>query len=246
MTQVRYMFVREEINVTGCSSGVAACFAAAGCASPGKGPHFAARPAAQLAGGEFWSLSRGEAEQLVASGEPLPKGLQEVVDRHERGQGLHTALRQGQEEEALALLEFDPKLAWHKDPGSGGYPIHVAAWQGQVDVVRALSTQPGVVEQRDGRRDTPLAVARALGHAAVEEVLLAAGANPHLASFASGPPAEPEGSEGGGANERSYTASSGPPGLVRQGGFRGGRSSGRGRSRKPAGHEQPGGSQCPW
>eukprot|EP00887_Chlorella_sp_A99_P006380 scaffold3.g6380.t1 len=140
--------------------------------------------AAQLAGGRWWSLSRGESEALVASEEPLPADLQEVLDRYERGQGLHTVLHQGQEEDALALLQFDPKLAWHKDPETGGYPAHVAAWQGMANVLREVVQQPGVVEQRDGRRDTPLAVARLKHRAEAERVLLEAGAKPELASFA--------------------------------------------------------------
>lgn len=108
--------------------------------------------ACQMAGGAFWSMSRGEAEALAASGDPLPADLQAsqapphglwgsscssllasdcptrlltslyrlhprlpmrtqaVVDRFERGQGLHSALREGRAIEALDILAFDPKL----------------------------------------------------------------------------------------------------------------------------------------
>lgn len=38
-------------------------------------------------------------------------------------------LKAGQPSEALSLLSEDPKLAWIKDPESGGYAIHIAAWK---------------------------------------------------------------------------------------------------------------------
>ena len=46
-----------------------------------------------------------------------------------------------------------------------------------------LASLPGVLEQRDGRRDTALGVARRRRHTAIEELLLEAGAKPEHASY---------------------------------------------------------------
>lgn len=49
--------------------------------------------------------------------------------------------------------------------------------QNLVSVVTHIVAVPHVTEQRDGRRDTPLMLARKRGLAAVEQALLQAGAN---------------------------------------------------------------------
>lgn len=71
----------------------------------------------------------------------------------------------------------------------------VTSAQALLQVVAELAKHPGVVDQRDGRRDTPLGTARRRLCAArpgselaaalqrVEEALLAAGSNSELASF---------------------------------------------------------------
>lgn len=51
-----------------------------------------------------------------------------------------------------------------------------ACFQGLTDVVNRLLQTPNVTEQRDGRRDTPLMLARRCGHVHIEQLLLTAGA----------------------------------------------------------------------
>ena len=52
----------------------------------------------------------------------------------------------------------------------------LACLQELTDVVNRLLQTPNVTEQRDGRRDTPLMLARRCGHAHIEQLLLSAGA----------------------------------------------------------------------
>ena len=114
---------------------------------------------AQAEGGSFWELSHGEVEAMVASGQPLPSELQAVVDkqcaparrlalprqrawvqrglsapprapaRRERAQEACRLLRAGDPNTALELLLDDPKLAHVRDDATGGFPVHIAAWQ---------------------------------------------------------------------------------------------------------------------
>lgn len=70
----------------------------------------------------------------------------------------------------------------------------LACLQGYESVALFLASLPGCLEQRDGRRETALAVARRRGHTTIEELLLEAGARPETASFSSAPPASASGS----------------------------------------------------
>lgn len=55
--------------------------------------------------------------------------------------------------------------------------------QGYESVLLFLASLPGVLEQRDGRRETALAVARRRRNSGIQELLLEAGAKPEHASF---------------------------------------------------------------
>lgn len=142
---------------------------------------------------------------------------------------------------------------------------HPCLPQGYESVVLYLASLPGCLEQRDGRRETALAVARRRRQAAIESLLLEAGANPDLASFQAG-----SGGGGGGGPaaaaaaeeeaEEEYMSWSRDERLsYRHGGARGG-GSGSGRGGPPPGlhsspsrgggpgkrqqQEQP--QRCPW
>ena len=94
-------------------------------------------------------------------------------------------LRGGRPNEALDLLaEGPPALAWVRDQRSGGYAVHLAAWHGYESVATFLGSLPGVLEQRDGARNTALGIARHRGHREVEAALLEAGANTQLGGYA--------------------------------------------------------------
>lgn len=97
-----------------------------------------------------------------------------------------------------------------------------------------LASLPGCLEQRDGRRETALAVARRRGHAAIEELLLEAGARPEHASFHEGSAASPSsgGWGAGGGQEEAYCSWSHDERHSYRDGGKGGRSGG-GRGRGP-------------
>ncbi|KAL4458557.1 hypothetical protein ABPG75_013422 [Micractinium tetrahymenae] len=201
----------------------------------------------QMEGGKHWERSQGEVEAMVASGQPLPADLQELVDRRLRGEEVHRLLKSGRPSEALSLLSEEPKLAWVMDTETGGYPVHQAAWKGYESVVLFLASLPGVLEQRDGRRETALALARRRRHSTIEELLLEAGAKPEHASFGGAPDGSPEGGEGADDDYCSWSAEErwryrhggqggrAPPGLQRGGGRFGARGGGRGGGRGVSG-----------
>lgn len=54
-----------------------------------------------------------------------------------------------------------------------------ACLQGLTTVIEWLLQTPNIIEQKDGRRDTPVVLARRCGHNHIEQQLLAAGAKEH-------------------------------------------------------------------
>ncbi|GAB4821876.1 hypothetical protein N2152v2_008922 [Parachlorella kessleri] len=151
----------------------------------------------QLEGGRFWDYSKGELEEMVASGQPWPEDLRDMVERRERGAKVSQLLRQGQPAEALQMLFDSPKLAWQKDEYSGGYPIHIATFKGYNTVVQFLASLPNVIEQRDGQRETPLAIAIRRGNLEMQTLLIEAGADLEHANFHREPPLAPAKKEAG-------------------------------------------------
>ncbi len=105
--------------------------------------------------------------------------------------------------------------------------------QGYESVALFLASLPGCLEQRDGRRETALAVARRRGHTAIEELLLEAGARPETASFGSAPPASTSGSREGGEEAAYCSWSAEERRSYRHGGEGGRGSGGRGRGPPP-------------
>ncbi len=105
-------------------------------------------------------------------------------------------------------------------------------------MVLFLASLPGALEQRDGRRETALAVARRRRHSGLEELLLGAGAKPEHASFAAAPSSSQEGTEGSedeycswSAEERWQYRHGGRGGRAPPSSHRGGRFGSRGRGR---------------
>jgi len=62
--------------------------------------------------------------------------------RREAAGRLMAALRAGASEDAAALLDAEPRLAWVRDADSGGFAIHLAVWQARPPPARG--------EQRGG------------------------------------------------------------------------------------------------
>lgn len=152
-----------------------------------------------------------------------------------------------------------------------GHTLPPTCAQGYESVVLFLASLPGALEQRDGRRETALAVARRRRHAAIEELLLEAGAKSEHASFHEGPAPSSSGGDGAAEEGGEYCSWSReerlryrhggvgpPPGLGARGRGRGrmagGRmggagSGGRGGARQPPpsqGPEQQERPKCPW
>ena len=97
----------------------------------------------------------------------------------------------------LRLAPLPPALERDHLTGTSPRPPPHTSAQGYESVALYLSSLPGCLDQRDGRRETALGVARRRRQAGVEAVLLEAGANPELASFQGG--GGGGGSSGGGA-----------------------------------------------
>ncbi len=68
----------------------------------------------------------------------LTPELQELVKEKECGQELLSLIRQGKEQQALALLATNAKLAWSKESSSGAYPLHAAIQKGQLELAKTL------------------------------------------------------------------------------------------------------------
>ncbi|DBA69796.1 TPA: hypothetical protein ACH3X2_012518 [Trebouxia sp. C0005] len=131
----------------------------------------------QAEGGCMWGISQGEVAAMLQDGGQIPPDVQQLIDRREKGQHLGQLLQDRRADAALELLSAQPALVWVRDDKSGGYPLHIAVWHNLASVVTHILSTPNVTEQRDGRRDTPLMLARKRGLACVEQELLQAGAN---------------------------------------------------------------------
>ena len=62
--------------------------------------------------------------------------------RRKAARRLFACLNSGEAEQAAALLDGDPRLAWVRDADRGGYAIHVAVWQARphADTARPAKT----------------------------------------------------------------------------------------------------------
>ncbi|KAL3141315.1 hypothetical protein ABBQ32_004903 [Trebouxia sp. C0010 RCD-2024] len=130
----------------------------------------------QAEGGQMWSISQGEVQAMLQEGGCIPSKIQQMIKKRELGMQLAQLLQGRDTDAALNLLSAEPSLAWIRDDDSGGYPLHIAVWHNLRPVISQLLTVPNTTEQRDGRRDTPLMLARQQGLKDVVCQLLAAGA----------------------------------------------------------------------
>lgn len=130
----------------------------------------------QEEGGAFWNYSQNEVQtSMMAEGGPPPE-LAELIQKRETAEKLHTAIAAGDEAAALTLLDAHPQCAWVRETKTRSFPIHGAVLNHLSSLVAALGRLPGVVEQRDGDRLTPLQLAKEQHHEDLVDILKEMGA----------------------------------------------------------------------
>ena len=92
------------------------------------------------------------------------------------GTDMFEAIRAGDAEKVKALLQADPKLAEARTEDSST-ALHLAALEGQTQIVRLLLANKAQVNARGLREETPLHMAMYNGHREVAELLLASQAD---------------------------------------------------------------------
>lgn len=118
-----------------------------------------------------WAASEGHAEVirvLVEAGAPL--------EAHADGAWtpLHSAAFNGREEAAKALVDAGASLTARANEW-GWTPLHTAAYSGHVDVAQGLLEAGADADARDEADRAPIALAEALNHTAVADLLRTAG-----------------------------------------------------------------------
>lgn len=93
-----------------------------------------------------------------------------------QAQDLHRAIRAGDKDRVIHLLDVAPHLVNHKDD-EGRYPLHIAAETGQVETLQLLFQQEAVLDATDNTGATALHHAARQNHDGAVALLLAAGAN---------------------------------------------------------------------
>ncbi|XVF47798.1 hypothetical protein PTKIN_Ptkin03bG0139700 [Pterospermum kingtungense] len=102
------------------------------------------------------------------------------------GERLVSAARDGDLQEAKALLEYNPRLARYSTFGVRNSPLHYSAAQGRHEIV-ALLLESGVdINLRNYRGQTALMQACQHGHWEVVQTLILFGANIHRADYLNG------------------------------------------------------------
>ncbi|KAL6534744.1 putative E3 ubiquitin-protein ligase xbos32 [Orobanche gracilis] len=102
------------------------------------------------------------------------------------GERLVSAARDGDIQEAKALLEYNPRLARYSTFGVRNSPLHYSAAQGHHEIV-ALLLESGVdVNLRNDRGQTALMQACQYGHWEVVQILILFKANIHRADYLNG------------------------------------------------------------
>ncbi|CAL8461777.1 g1308 [Coccomyxa elongata] len=122
-------------------------------------------------GGSCWGISKGEIEEMLASGKPLPDAIQKVIDDRQWADQLLVSIKEKDEAAAVSIIDRTRKAAWMRDEESGNYPIHEAIHQDLALVVGRLAVLPGTLQQRDAKYRTPLALANQLRRHSLAEIL---------------------------------------------------------------------------
>ncbi|OMP04890.1 Zinc finger, RING-type [Corchorus olitorius] len=102
------------------------------------------------------------------------------------GERLVSAARDGDLQEAKALLEYNPRLARYSTFGVRNSPLHYSAAQGHHEIVSLLLESGVDINLRNYRGQTALMQACQYGHWEVVQTLILFGANIHRADYLNG------------------------------------------------------------
>ncbi|KAL4320230.1 hypothetical protein GQ457_18G004520 [Hibiscus cannabinus] len=102
------------------------------------------------------------------------------------GERLVSAARDGDLQEAKALLEYNPRLARYSTFGARNSPLHYSAAQGHHEIVSLLLESGVDINLRNYRGQTALMQACQYGHWEVVQTLILFGANIHRADYLNG------------------------------------------------------------
>ncbi|EOY31608.1 XB3 in isoform 3 [Theobroma cacao] len=102
------------------------------------------------------------------------------------GERLVSAARDGDLQEAKALLEYNPRLARYSTFGVRNSPLHYSAAQGHQEIVSLLLESGVDINLRNYRGQTALMQACQYGHWEVVQTLILFGANIHRADYLNG------------------------------------------------------------
>ncbi|XP_059460355.1 probable E3 ubiquitin-protein ligase XBOS32 [Corylus avellana] len=102
------------------------------------------------------------------------------------GERLVSAARDGDLQEAKALLEYNPRLARYSTFGVRNSPLHYSAAQGHHEIVSLLVESGVDINLRNYRGQTALMQACQSGHWEVVQILVVFGANIHRADYLNG------------------------------------------------------------
>ncbi|KAG4187155.1 hypothetical protein ERO13_A08G087200v2 [Gossypium hirsutum] len=102
------------------------------------------------------------------------------------GERLVSAARDGDLQEAKALLEYNPRLARYSTFGARNSPLHYSAAQGHHEIVSLLLESGVDINLRNYRGQTALMQACQYGHWEVVQILILFGANIHRADYLNG------------------------------------------------------------
>ncbi|CAD5190025.1 unnamed protein product [Musa acuminata subsp. malaccensis] len=102
------------------------------------------------------------------------------------GERLLSAAREGDLEEAKALVEYNPRLARYSTFGVNNSPLHFSASHGHHEIVSVLVETGANINLRNYSGQTPLMLACLHGHWEVVQILILFKANIHKKDFLSG------------------------------------------------------------
>ncbi|VAI62028.1 unnamed protein product [Triticum turgidum subsp. durum] len=102
------------------------------------------------------------------------------------GERLVSAARDGDLQEARALLEYNPRLARYSTFGGRNSPLHYAAAQGHHEIVSLLLESGVEINLRNYRGQTALMQACQYGHWEVVQTLMLFNANIHRTDYLNG------------------------------------------------------------
>lgn len=101
---------------------------------------------------------------------------------------LHSAIRWNKSVEEVDALITSDDMANARDTGNGNYPLHIAAQNGHMDLVKLLLERKADINAQNNKLNTPLHMSLSYDYIEVSEYLISNGADGNIEN-ASGIPA---------------------------------------------------------